>query len=262
MKIGAFQFSACSDIRKNFETITSAILLAAKSEVRLLVFQECAACGYPPIETPDINNIDFDILQNEMQNIAALAKKYNMYIALGTIKKENCKHYNSVQLINPNGEFMESYDKRALWGWDADNFEKGSNLGIYEIDNIKIGFRICFEIRFPEYFRELFTRNVPLCFVSLCDTSDEDMPERYNIIKSHIITRAVENIMTVISVNSSSKHQSAPTAVIDHNGRVISEAPKNREHMLIFEYEPPEITFGMDGRITHSKKLLSDNTVK
>lgn len=46
------------------------------------------------------------------------------------------------------------YDKRALWGWDKDNFTPGEGGGIIEYGDIKIGIRICFEVRFPEYFRE------------------------------------------------------------------------------------------------------------
>ena len=257
MKVGVFQFSSCRDIKKNFETIKSAVHLSAKENVRLVVFQECAACGYPPIETDCIDNINFDIIHDEIQHIASLAKKYNMYIAIGTIRKESDKYYNSIQMIDFQGNFLSAYDKRALWGWDIGNFEKGNNLGIYEIDNIKIGFRICFEIRFPEYFRELFVRDVALCFVSFCDVADEDSPERYNLIKSHIATRAVENVMTVISVNSTSKFQTAPTAVIDHNGKIVYESPKGQEYLLVYEYEPPKTTFGMEGRITHSKELIS-----
>jgi len=260
LKVGVFQFSASNDIKKNFKIMTDAIVSAKNENVRLLVFQECAACGYPPVETDNIDNMDFDVIKEEMGKIARLARRYGMYIAVGTIRQENCKYYNSIQLINPEGEFVSSYDKRALWGWDSDNFEKGSDMGIYQIDNIKVGFRICFEVRFPEYFRELFLEGVSLCFVSFCDVSEMDSAERYNIIKSHLITRAVENVMSIISVNSISKFQTAPTAVIDHNGRIIAEATKNQNYLLLYDYEPAEITFGMNGRLKHSIELLSTNT--
>ncbi|WP_160317140.1 hypothetical protein [Oxobacter pfennigii] len=51
--------------------------------------------------------------------------------------------------------------------------------------------------------------------MSFCDVSNEDSMERYDMIKAHLITRAVENVMTVISVNSTSHYQTAPAAVID-----------------------------------------------
>lgn len=256
MKVGVFQFSSSDDISKNHKKIKDAISMASQNKVRLLVFQECATCGYPPVEIPSIEKINFEILDSYLTEIKQLASEYNMYIALGTIRKENSKHYNSIQLISPNGELIGNYDKRALWGWDLDNFEQGHTLGIYQIDDVKVGFRICFEVRFPEYFRELFKENVELCFVSFCDVLNEDSIERYNLIKAHLMTRAVENVMTVISVNSTSHYQTAPTSVIDINGSIISEAPRNQDHLMVYDYTPPVIGFGQKGRLHYSLELL------
>lgn len=257
MKVGVFQFLGSDRISDNHETIKRAIIIASQSKVRLLVFQECATCGYPPVETSAIEKINFKILNSYLQEIKQLAKKYNMYIALGTIRKQRSKYYNSIQIINPNGELMGNYDKRALWGWDLDNFVKGESLGIYQIDDIQIGFRICFEVRFPEYFRELFISNVRLCFVSFCDVSEQDSIERYNIIKAHLVTRAVENVMTIISVNSISHYETAPTAVIDSNGHIVSEAPRNKEYLIVYDYNTPTIGYGAKGRIHYSLELLN-----
>lgn len=79
-----------------------------------------------------------------------------------------------------------------------------------------------------------------------------DLPERYEIIRSHLRTRAVENVMTVVSVNSVSSYQTAPTAIFDPNGGVIAEAPKNEPYMLVYDYTVPELSFGMRGRIENS----------
>ncbi len=256
MRVGVYQFPGSADIQRNHETIKTAVINAAANQVRVLVFQECAACGYPPVETPEIKEIDYKKLDEYFVEIKQLAKKNGMFIALGTVRKENSKYYNSIKLINPEGEVAGSYDKRALWGWDTDNFTKGEDMGIFDIDGIRMGFRICFEVRFPEYFRELFKSKAELCFVSFCDVSAQDYPARYDIIKAHLVTRAVENIMTVISVNSISEYQTAPTAVIDSNGLVVSEAPKNREYLLVYDHSTPAVDFGAKGRIVNSIQLL------
>lgn len=116
MRVGVFQFRGSASISDNHEAIIRAIAKASQNKVRLLVFQECATCGYPPVETPATKNINFEILNLYLQEIKQLAKKYDMYIALGTIRKQSFKCYNSVQLIDPNGELIGNYDKRALWG--------------------------------------------------------------------------------------------------------------------------------------------------
>lgn len=258
MRVAVFQFSTNRDIYENHRKIIEAIKKAETNQARLLVFHECAACGYPPIETPSVTDIDFQVLETQLREIKELARYYNMYIALGTIRKDNLEYYNCIQMITPTDEEFEAYDKRALWGWDLDNFTRGNKLGIYDIDGIKVGFRICFEVRFPEYFRELFQANVNLCFVSFCDVSRQASAQRYNIIKSHLVTRAVENVMTIISVNSISNYQTAPTAVFNQNGIVIDEAPLNKEYLLAYDYEIPEIGFGERGRIENSHHIIKE----
>jgi len=256
MRLAVFQFRGISYIKDNHKAIKRAIESASRSNVRLLVFQECAACGYPPVETPSARDIDFGELAGNLAEIKTLAQRYGMYIALGTIRKEESSYYDSIQLINPEGKLQDFYDKRALWGWDLENFEPGSETGIFEIDDIKIGFRICFELRFPEYFRELFKAKTDICFVSLCDVQEQESAERYEAIKSYLSARAMENVMTLISVNSISKYQTGPTAVFDINGSIIHEAPRNQEYLLIYDYSTPEISFGARGRLEHSSMLV------
>jgi len=255
MKIGTFQFHGSGDIEENLLAIERGIEKASKENVRLLITQECALCGYPPLERGKVSSIDFEMMANASERVKELAAINNMYIGLGTIIPENGKYLNSITLISPKQENPASYSKRALWGWDAENFTRGISSGIYTIDELKIGIRICYEVRFPEYFRELFKENVQIAFVSFCDISSKPDSERYEIIKSHLVTRAVENAMWVIFVNSISKHQTAPTCLIDPDGNVLEVAPKDREYLLKFNLVNPESNFGREGRIKHSKEL-------
>ena len=252
LKIGVFQFKATGNLQENHRKIVRAIQQAHKKKVRLLVFQECATCGYPPIERSDVESIDFAVLEEYLHQLKEWAVSCDIYIAVGTITKREEKYFNSLQVINPNGELLETYDKRALWGWDTgmlSNFSRGSSKGIYLIDGVKVGFRICFEIRFPEYFRELYQEDVKLCFVSFNDVAEQENIERYNLLKGHLQTRAVENVMTVIAVNSISKYQTAPTAVFSPSGDVICEATKNQEELLLYEYVEPAMTYGQKGLV-------------
>ena len=258
LRIGAFQFKSGSEIAENSAAILRAIDRAAKERVRLLVFHECAACGYPPVETPDINAINYMALGDLHATVAKLAAAHKMYIALGSIRTKNHRRFNSILLFSPKGGVEFYYDKRALWGWDSDNFTRGEKLGIIELDGVKVGFRICFEVRFPEYFRELFDHGTELCFVSFSDTAETPSPERYGIIKSHLITRAVENVMTVVSVNSTSRFQTAPTAVFGNDGRVLTEALPNNEQLLVYDYESKEPSFGQTGIIENIRTAKND----
>lgn len=170
-----------------------------------------------------------------------------MYILVGTITKEQNKYYNSARLISP-GQTTKDYHKRALWGWDKDNFTIGDKEGIFEIDGIKIGVRICFEVRYPEYFRELYRENTALNIILFYDVADSDDIERYELIKSHIRTRAVENVTDTMSVNSIRPYQAAPTGIFDKSGRIIHELERNRENLLLYDFENTADDFGEKGR--------------
>ena len=54
--------------------------------------------------------------------------------------------------------------------------------------------RICYEIRFPEYFRELYVENTDLNVILFYDVSDRDNADRYDLIRAHVRMRAVENV--------------------------------------------------------------------
>ncbi len=256
MRIGAYQFPGSGNLKRNTEIICHAIRDAAARGVRLLVLQECALCGYPPVETASIADIDFLRVEESMQTIADVARSCKIYVAVGTIRRENNACYNSLCLIAPNGETLGYYDKKALWGWDLDNFRRGKKPGVFTIDGIRVGFRICFDVRFPECFRELYRDRVSLCFVSFCDVTEKEQPDRYDVLKAHLCTRAVENVMTVVSVNSISNCQTAPTAIFDQNGSLLLEAPKDVPYLLVYDYVVPEMSFGMLGRVTNSDYFL------
>ena len=255
MRIGVYQFASGQDVGKNLSAIETGIKKAAAVGVRLLAFHECALCGYPPLETR-MDRIDRQEIQWAVERVAQLAKETDMYIALGTVRFEAEKTYNSLVLIDREGNITGHYDKQALWGWDTENFSQGKDPGVFDIEGISVGFRICFDVRFPECFRQLYERQVSLCFVSFSDTCERENDNRYQIIKAHLITRAVENIMTVVSVNTISGCQTAPTAVFDHNGTTVKEAARNQEELLIYDYEVPEMTFGTRGRAVNNEYFM------
>jgi predicted amidohydrolase len=160
-------------------------------------------------------------------------------------------------MIPPDGKDLGPYHKRALWGWDRENFQAGKETGIYEIDGIKVGVRICFEVRFPEYFRELFREQVHLALVSFADVSEEEQKGRLNILQSHLVSRAVENVMYVLSANSTSQRQGAPTCLVDPDGVVLAAAPLQEEYLLTSEIEITKPGFGREGRLTYSRALTA-----
>lgn len=256
MKFALFQFPISSNPNNNYEKIKKAIYEAKESRAQVLITQECALSGYPPVEISSISDIDFEKQDIVFNEIISLVKRKKIYLFLGYIRKCSEGFANSVAIIEPSGK-VQSYDKRALWGWDAENFIVDSDYnGIIDIQGVRLGVRVCYEVRFPEYFRELYKKKVDVVIVSLCDVQNEPDENRFSIIKSHLLTRAIENVSTVISVNSSTYEQTAPTSVIDQHGHTVVQADRNSESITYYEYEKNEPGFGVKGVIKFSDELL------
>lgn len=256
MKIAAYQFSVSENIERNFKSVRAAATEASGRGARLLLLPECALCGYPPIESK-MEHIDFELLKAKEKELCDLAAELDLSIAAGTIQRVDGKIYNAQMFTEGFKRKTCYYGKRALWGWDLEHFSPGRMEGFAETDGWKIGLRICFEVRFPEYFRELYRFGAELCLIGFCDHSDQPNPERYELITSFLRTRAMENLMPVFSCNSISRCQTAPTALFDRNGHIVAEAPRDREYLLTTDLSKQEDGFGETGRRYYTDLLTS-----
>lgn len=59
--------------------------------------------------------------------------------------------------------------------------------------------------------------------------ADGGLKAIYDVVLSHLVSRAAENAMYVPSANSLSRPQAAPTCLIDPDGAVVCRAPRNKE---------------------------------
>lgn len=255
MRIGLYPFPSSGDMSANLAHIRTGAALAAEQSVELLVFHECALCGYPPLET-SMEAVTPEQVSAGLKQVATLAKDHAMHIAVGTVRFQRGTRYNSVMVFGPEGNLLGCYDKQALWGWDCDHFSRGAQPGVFDIGGVRVGFRICFDVRFPEPFRQLYRAGADLCIVCFSDTAEQPDRERYGLISAHLRTRAVENVMPVLSVNSLSRCQTAPVCVIDPGGTVLLEAPTGARQLLVWDFSPAADSFGSRGRRVNSDLFL------
>lgn len=272
MKVASYQFPVTGDVEKNTSHIIRAILNASDKGVRLLVCPECAVTGYPPRDVDSAKAVDYKAVEKAHASIAQAAWCHDIYVVIGTIVKEECSvedvpmmddtpvleevYYNTALVFTPSGS-VERYSKRALWGWDKENFSAGEEPGILEVDGIKVGIRICFEVRFPEYFRELYYEKTDLNVILFYDVSDREDPDRYNLLRGHIRTRAVENVTYTLTSNATFPHQTAPSALYDRSGRTLMELRPGMESMLVYDIQLTDPDFGEKGRLEISEKLTA-----
>ena len=88
------------------------------------------------------------------------------------------------------------------------------------------------------------------------DVADCDNLERFDLIKSHIRTRAVENVCHTLTVNTMKPYQTAPTGIYDKSGRGLGELERNRAELFVYDLVVEEPDYGERGRIGISNRLL------
>ena len=251
MKIGAYQFDVSGNIEENFRIIQNAVHQAHEAGVQLLVFPECALTGYPPLCIPSSDAVDFCKLAEAEAQLQKMADETSMCFVAGSIAQDTGAYHNSARIFTPGRQHV--YHKRALWGWDRDNFVPGNCSGIFEFEQMKFGVRLCYEIRFPEYFRELYKAHTDLNIVLFHDVAAEDDQERYDLIRAHIRTRAAENVCPILSVNAVVPFQTAPTMLCDHSGEMLAESKRGNTGLLLYDIDKTALNFSDTGR-----KCISD----
>ncbi len=256
MRIAAMQSATSSDLEHNVAQILRALSRACDSDARLLVTPECALCGYPPIEIDSISAIDFDAQNQAIDRLRAECNRRDAHLLVGMVRTVGGAHRNSMALLSPGYE-PRYYDKRALWGWDQNNFAPGDDSsGVWDVEGIRIGVRICFEVRFPEFFRELYREHADAAIVAFADVGQRADPRRYSTLQAHLITRAVENTFHVVSANSTSGYQTAPTCAIGPNGDIRVEAKRQTDTIMYYDISKRNLTYGDEGRVHISNTLL------
>src|SRR5690625_6255260 len=95
-----------------------------------------------------------------------LAKKYGIHIIGGSVaNKRNDGIYNSSMIIRKDGELIHEYDKMHLVPMlDEHKFLQEGQAGgaIFELDGIKMGLVICYDLRFPELMRSIDRKSTRL----------------------------------------------------------------------------------------------------
>ncbi len=190
--------------------------------------------------------VDFDggkVKLDEIVKYQDFAEKNNVNLILGSVALESDipgKVTNTCFVISRKGDIIGRYDKIHMYkvnkpGFrfdESDDTIAGEKLGIFEIDGVKIGIGICFDLRFPEYFRELAERGAQIIF----------LPSHFNkgtgSIAWEILTRAraIENQVYFCAVNQTGENLCADTKVISYAGEVIKSLGRE-EGILTMDLE-------------------------
>lgn len=199
MKIAIYQMEIIpGEPEKNIEKVAN--WLSTLDDVEIAVLPEMWNTSYT---LEELVHITSDNGQREIEKLSELAKQYQINIVGGSIAvRVEDKIYNRAIVINKKGELIHQYDKLHLVPMlDEPNYlTQGNNISIFEIDNVKMGVIICYDLRFPEISRKLALEGIEVLFVVA-----EWPIERISQFEKLLNARAIENQVYVIVSNSIGK---------------------------------------------------------
>lgn len=174
LQVATCQFPVSADIRQNSSYITRQMHRAKEQGAQVAHFGECALSGYAGIDFPNHAKVDWKLLRECSEEIAALAGKLRLWTILGSAHPLTGKRkpHNSAYVINDRGKLIDRYDKRFCAG-DASgktselaHYSPGDHSCTFKIGSLRCGILICHEYRYPELYREYERHGVDLVFHS------------------------------------------------------------------------------------------------
>jgi hypothetical protein len=101
---------------------------------------------------------------------ARRAKQYHCYILCPVFSKRDDRYWNSVVVIDRNGEILGIYDKihPVTSSSDYTSFEQGvtpgNDLSCFDLDFGRVGVQICFDVHFPDNWEVLANQGARIVF--------------------------------------------------------------------------------------------------
>ena len=121
MKFAIVQTSGfnCEEYSSHAGELIEMIQTAASDGADMIVFPECTIPGY--YISPSIDKCMEYIRNSEyLDSIGEIAAKNSVYIAMGCIREEAGKLFNSVIVFGPDGQIVAKADKSNMWHIDRD----------------------------------------------------------------------------------------------------------------------------------------------
>ncbi|OCO99635.1 MULTISPECIES: carbon-nitrogen hydrolase family protein [unclassified Ensifer] len=247
-KAAAIQMCSGVDPYKNAETMER-------------LAREAAGQGAIYIQTPEMTGaLQRDraalraILRDEANDIIAtaaakLAGELGVHFHVGStpIALADGKIANRGLLFGPDGQKICHYDKIHMFDVDLDNgeswresaaYQPGSNAHVADLGFGKLGFTICYDVRFPELFRQQAVAGAEIMSVPAAFTRQTGEAHWEILLRA----RAIENGLFVIAAAQGGVHEDGRetfghSMIVDPWGKVLASAGPAGEAIVLAEID-------------------------
>ena len=218
-KIAAIQMTSGMELEENLSTAEKLIVDAKNSGADVVVLPEYFAL-MPNSNTQRANVAEMHGSGRVQQFLSEIAKDQNIWVVGGShpIKSNDArKFFGRCYVYNPQGEQLAHYDKVHLFDvsvkekteqyCESDYTQPGFAPLVFSTPWTKIGVAICYDLRFPEYFRHLVDNGAEVILVPAAFTQTTGKLHWHTLLKA----RAVENLSYLVASAQSGTHQNGRT---------------------------------------------------
>ena len=227
--------------------------------------RQAASRGARYVQTPEMtgavqrNRADLQLILKPEANdpvlraASELAEELGIFLHIGStaVDAGGGKAANRAVVFGPDGEVMGRYDKIHMFDVDLDNGESwresavyrpGEIAGTVDLDGVKLGLGICYDIRFPHLFRDLALAGAEILTAPAAFTRQTGEAHWHVLQRA----RAIENGAFVISAAQGGVHEDGRetyghSMIIDPWGRVIAEVEGDEPGIIVASLELDEV---------------------
>ena len=249
MKVACIQLSSSENYNKNIKEILNFIHKAIKNKSDFIITPETSS-----IITSDkkkLNYFSYEMQKDPLvKSIKDICKKYKKWILIGSLPiKEKKKLRNRSILIGPRGKIICYYDKINMFDVkiskkeqhnESKTFKPGNKLVTANLPWGRLGLTICYDLRFPELYRNLSKLNLNFITVPSAFTKLTGKKHWIELLKA----RAIENFCFIFAPNQTGKNNSkretfGHSVIISPDGKILS-IKKSGKGIIYAKIDPKE----------------------
>ncbi|MFB6839292.1 carbon-nitrogen hydrolase family protein [Streptomyces sp. NPDC056361] len=176
MIVAATQFApVAGDIDANVRTIAGLVRAAGAEGARVVVFAELCLTGYEPSlirDTPGLVLAEDDARLAPVREACRAAGA--AAVVNGPVRNGGSRPGLGTLVIGPDGSLLTRYDKRNLYGVEAEVFAPGTADGRFTLDGVGFALATCYDNRFPELAERAAAAGCSVYLASSVLSADND----------------------------------------------------------------------------------------
>lgn len=254
VKVAATQMSCSSNIDENIRKAETLVRDAAKKGAQIILLQELFETPYfCQKEKSDYYTYATELETNKAINhFKEIAKELKVVLPISFYEKKNCARYNSLAVIDANGEVLGTYRKSHIPdgpGYEEKFYFNPGDTGfkVWSTKYGKIGVGICWDQWYPEAARCMTLMGAEILFYPTAIGSE---PQDQSIdSKDHwqtcMLGHAAANLVPVIASNRIGAEEDEDSKINFYGssfiagpqGNKITEANRTEETVLVTEFD-------------------------